>query len=104
MGKGDPELVELVAGSAWTMAELRERARARGFRWMIVHTRRLPDRPQRPTRLVEDLEAADLVLRSKGSIHLVDLDVEGSWPTRINRPPAGKKAPGPPRRLGIPGG
>jgi len=76
----DPELFGEVVAPSWNLADMRDLARRRGFRWLVVHGSEEMYVLQPLERILADLEGAGLVARSAGPLSLVDLADPGPWP------------------------
>lgn len=76
----DPAIFPVVARKPWSMSELREVARGRGYRWMILHTREDAAGVQPVAQIAADLHDAGLVTWEGRNLLLVDLSAEGAWP------------------------
>ncbi len=76
----DVGLFTHLAGGGWCLRSLRDHARSRGQRWLVLHVREDMEQLQQVHALAEELEEAGLVTRSAPELLIVDLEQSGPWP------------------------
>jgi hypothetical protein len=76
----DPDLLTAMRRPDATAETLRTAARAKGFRWLLVHDRHASGAPREDAPLLDALAGTGAVVTRHGAAGLVDLDDPGPWP------------------------
>lgn len=86
----DPDLLAAMRRPEATLESLRRAARAKGFRWLLVHPRHETGDPREDSPLLDALGPTGAVVARFGAAGVVDLEHPGPWP---ELPPEGPRTP-----------
>ncbi len=77
----EEEIFAHMAGPSWSMESVAAMAKAKGYRWIILHHRPAMQALQPVVAIAQDLEAAGMVTRRAGDLTLVDVTRDCCWPS-----------------------